>query len=713
MRTFALIVALAGILAAVTVAVIGCADRANGRHLPPAGAVPIGSPAMSYSFGGGGQRDMPAEPGSLPSPHEELWIIQRPSNPRRAAQCPDDVPGTGALVTDLPGRETPVPVPLEHTDVRASIAGFLATTDVVQTFHNPFDTKIEAVYVFPLPENAAVSEFVMSIGERRIRGIIRERREAERIYHEARAAGHVASLLTQERPNIFTQSVANIEPGKRIDVSIRYYHTLAYDDGDLEYVFPMVVGPRFNPSGFTGGIGAVARGDRGVSGQNVEVQYLQPGERSGHDVSLAVEFAGGLEIEEVMSRSHQIEVVRDGPRIAGVRLSAADTIPNKDFVLRCRVAGDAIKPALIAHRTPSGDGYFTLLLVPPADLADRPRRPMEMVFVLDCSGSMYGRPLAQAKAAVRHALSRLAPGDTFQVIQFSNAASAMGPAPVPATRDNVRAAQRYLDSLNGEGGTMMIEGIRAALQFPHDPERLRIVTFLTDGYIGNETEILSEMRRLLGPSRVFSFGVGSSPNRYLMDRMAKLGAGAVAYLGLNDDGADVMDRFFTRASRPALTDIEIDWGAMGVHEVFPASPAGRVPDLFVGRPVVLAGRFTGSLPDRIVIRGRANGRMVELEAPVHTAHGAAALAQIWARHKIADLADRAAAGEAADIAPQVREIALTYGIMSAFTAFVAADTTTVTAGDHGVTVAVPVPVPDGVRYETTVTERANVAGDVN
>src|SRR5947208_11878295 len=210
------------------------------------------------------------------------------------------------MLAKIPRKPREIPLPLEHTEVKALVSGFIATVEVTQQFQNPYDARIEAVYVFPLPHNASVNDFVMTIGERRIRGIIRERREAERIYQEAKERGYVASLLTEERPNIFTQSVANIEPGRAIDVNIKYFHTLDYVDGWYEFVFPMVVGPRFNPPGTTNGIGAVERGGRGASGQSTEVQYLRPHERSGHDISLAVNIDAGVPVEQVECKPHQV-----------------------------------------------------------------------------------------------------------------------------------------------------------------------------------------------------------------------------------------------------------------------------------------------------------------------------------------------------------------------------------------------------------------------
>jgi Ca-activated chloride channel homolog len=633
---------------------------------------------------------------------EELWVISRSPG---SQQANDDTPGSGALMAKLTGRERdekPVPMPLKHTDVRASVTGYIGSVEVVQQFENPYDTKIEAVYVFPLPHNAAINEFIMTVGERRIRGVIREREEAEAIYQSAKRQGYVASLLTEERPNVFSQSVANIEPGKQIDVTIRYFNTLEYVDGWYEFVFPMVVGPRFNPPGTKSGIGAVAMGQGGTSGQRTDVSYLGPNQRSGHDISLHLEVDAGVRIEEFISRSHDVTRDTTTPEKLVVSLNPGDAIPNKDFVLRYRVAGGTIKTSLLTHQG-AGGGYFTLMLFPPQELARLERQPLELVFVLDCSGSMSGTPLKQAKAAIERGLQRLQPGDSFQLINFSTRASRLGATPLEATPENIQRGLRYLDSLNSDGGTMMIEGIRAALSFPHDPERLRFVSFLTDGYIGNEVEILSEIRRSLGPSRIFSFGVGSAVNRYLLDHMAKLGRGAVAYLGPNDDGGQVMGAFFDRIAHPALTDIRVDWGTMQVTDVFPR----EVPDLFAGRPVILTGRNTGPMGSRIRVSGRAAGRLIQLEIPAASAGNTAraAIPSVWANMKIADLDEESIYSADTRISEQIRQVALDYNLMSAYTSFVAVDASRRTEGTQGVTVPVAVPVPDGVRYKTTVDER--------
>lgn len=631
--------------------------------------------------------------------HEEIWVITRSSN--SAASKSEDTPGSGALMTRIAGK--PVPMPLKHTDVRASVNGFIGSVEVIQQFHNPYASKIEALYVFPLPHNAAVNEFIMTIGERRIRGIIRERKEAEEIYQAARQQGYVASLLTEERPNIFTQSVANIEPGREIDVTVKYFHTLDHVDGWYEFVFPMAVGPRFNPPGTSDGIGTVARGNAGSSGQKTEVQYLKPGERSGHDIALRVEVDAGVNIEEFHCRTHEVASTSNPDGRLTVALKPHDNIPNRDFVLRYRVAGDHIKSSLLTHRGERG-GYFSLMLFPPVELARLARQPVELVFVLDCSGSMSGVPLAQAKAAVERGLKLMQPGDSFQLVNFSEHASQLGPRPLAATHENIERGLRYLRSLNSEGGTMMIEGIKAALDFPHDPERLRFVCFLTDGYIGNETEILREIHSRLGSSRIFSFGVGSAVNRFLLDQMAKIGRGTVAYLGPNDDGAKVVEDFFNRTSHPALTDIQVDWGGIDPREIVPRA----IPDLFVGRPVILTGRFQGDETSTIRVLGKVGSKPVEFAVPAGrpgARNSQNGLPQVWARMKIADMVDESIRTPDDTLQDKIKRVALDYGLMSVYTAFVAVDSSRRTEGAEGTTVPVAVPVPEGVKYHTTVPEK--------
>jgi Ca-activated chloride channel family protein len=597
-----------------------------------------------------------------------------------------------------------IPIPLKHTDVKAQVSIYIASVTVKQQYHNPYDSKIEAVYVFPLPDDAAVRDFIMVIGDRKIRGIIRERAEAQRIYQQARAQGHVASLLTQDRPNIFTQAVANIEPGKQIDIDITYFHSLKYSKGEYEFHFPMVVGPRYNPAGTTDGIGATRRDPAVPSGQQTEISYLPPDEITAADISLEVNVDAGLPIDKVESPSHTIMVERMAPTRAKVRLSPNDRIPNKDFVLRYQVGGMGIASALAAHRDASG-GYFTLVLQPPDLLEDIPATAREMVFVLDVSGSMSGAPLDISKRTMERCLGRLAATDTFQIVCFAGNATTMAEKPLPATPDNIARAKRFVNGLQGNGGTEMLTGIRAALEFPTDPDRYRIVSFMTDGYIGNEQQIFGAVRQTIGSSRIFAFGIGSSVNRFLIEGLGRIGRGTTAFVGLDESSAIAVDSLYQRIEHPALTDIKLEWSGAEVSDVH----GDPIPDLFVGRPVVITGRFKGAGVATLKITGKVAGQnhvstmKVDLDDP-----GArhAALPAVWARAKIGSLSDRMIfTPDGADYPGQIRTVALEYGLMSNYTAFVAVDSSRRTEGESGTTVPVPVPVPAGVKYETTVGER--------
>jgi Ca-activated chloride channel homolog len=681
-------------------ALAGCGTHLSG---PPGDGQRAGRRSTASQFGGlwleGEPRDPEARPRRLKpgrriqgaprpedwEPEDELLVIER----RRQGMT--DRPRGPEMWAALPERS--VPLPLKHTDVKAKISLYIGSVTVTQQYHNPYDSKIEAVYVFPLPDDAAVRDFVMTVGARKIRGIIREREEAEKIYADARRQGHVASLLTQERANIFTQKVANIEPGKQIDIAITYFHTLRYQDGTFEFAFPMVVGPRYNPAGTVAGVGAAPAGRPGASGEKTEVEYLPPDSVSAHDIALEVDLDAGLPLEKLESPTHVVDVQRPSETRALVTLGRHDRIPNKDFVLRWRPGGAGVRAAVATHRDETG-GYFTLILHPPATLAEIPPVPREMIFVLDCSGSMDGDPIAAAKRALEKCLQRLGPGDTFQIIRFSSEASQMGPAPVPATPENVRQGLRYLQSLDSEGGTEMITGIRAALGFPHTPGRFRIVSFMTDGYIGNEREILAEVQRRLGPARVFSFGVGTAVNRYLIEGLARVGRGTAAYVLPDDASRNAADALYTRIERPALTDLSIE-GAVEVHP----SP---LPDLFAGRPAVITGRFLGDGPGVLRVKGSMGGQPWSTEIALKgTTHPA--LPAVWARAKIASLDDRMSiSSDTMECLGAIKATALAYGLMSDFTAFVAVDSLSRTEGQFGTTVVQPVPTPKGVPYETTV-----------
>ncbi len=593
--------------------------------------------------------------------------------------------------------------PLKHTDVKAEINGFLARVVVTQEFENPFKDKIEAVYTFPLPQNAAVDDMTMHVGERLIRGQIKRREEARAIYDAARNAGQVASLLDQERSNIFTQSVANIMPGEKVNITISYTETLKYDAGSYEFVFPMVVGPRYipgNPTGKQGG-GFAPDTDRVPDASRITPPVAAPATRAGHDIAIEVKLDAGVPIDNIKSTLHEIGVEKGNARNALIKLTSKNEIPNKDFILKYDVAGRKIEDALLTHRAANG-GFFTFILQPPERVTAQEVTPKEIVFVLDTSGSMMGFPIEKAKECMKLALDNLYPQDTFNLITFAGDTHILFDKPVAATRENLAKAQAFLASRSGSGGTEMMKAIRAALDPSDKQDHIRIVCFMTDGYVGNDMEIVSEVQKHPN-ARVFSFGIGSSVNRFLLDKMAEHGRGEVEYVTLQDDGSAAAKRLHERIRNPLLTDVSVDWNGLAVADVYPK----RIPDLFSAKPVVLTGRYTASGKGVIYLKGKMAGRDFVKEIAIDLPEAEPerdVLAKLWARTRIEDLmAEDYAGAQNGSMKPDLREtvtqIGLEYRLMTQFTSFVAVEEMTVTEGGVPRTIQVPVDLPEGVNHK--------------
>lgn len=602
--------------------------------------------------------------------------------------------------------------PLRHTDVEASISGFIARVAVTQEFENSSSESIEAIYTFPLPQDAAVNDMTVRIGDRTIHGVIKRREEAAQIYAKAIAAGQTAALLDQERPNIFTQAVGNIPPGASVRVSITYLDRLKYEDGSYEFVFPMVVGPRYIPG--TTAVGQQGEGfapdtDRVPDASKITPPLAAPGTRAGHDISFAVRLDAGIPIQDVRSPSHEIDVQRNDGESAIVQLRDESVIPNKDFILRYSVAGSSIAEGVLTHtsgnpRAPA-NGYFTLIVQPPDRIPDSDVSPKEVVFVLDSSGSMNGFPEEKSKRLIDYAIDGLYPGDTFNVIKFSGDTAVLFDEPVYPTAENVNRAKEFVDSEWGGGGTEMMKAIRAALAPSDASDHVRIVVFLTDGYVGNDMEIVGEIQKHPN-ARIFAYGIGSSVNRFLLDKMAEAGRGAVEYVSQKQDNQEAeaaAKRLYERLRAPLLTDISLDFGGLPVADVYPR----RIPDLFNARPVVVTGRFTAAAKGVIRLVGNRAGETYTREIPVvfpAQNKGHEALASLWAREKIDDLMSQDWSGlqggqMRADLREQITQLGLDYRLMTQFTSFVAVEDQIVNDGGTPKRIQVPVEIPEGVQYE--------------
>lgn len=620
------------------------------------------------------------------------------------------IPG-GELQILKPDGQISGTCPLKHTDVVANVAGFVGRTKVKQTFHNPLNEKIEAVYVFPLPSDAAVDEMIMTVGDRRIVGQVKPREEARQVYEQAKAAGHVASLLDQERPNIFTQSVANVEPGAQVVIEISYVETLKFEDGWYEFVFPTVVGPRYMPGTPTGkqGEGFAPDTTQVPDASKISPQVTPQGTRAGHDISLTVNIDAGMEIQQFECRSHPVVENKGGAGKVSVALKNQETIPNKDFILRYRTATDQVSDALLTHKDARG-GFFTLLLQPPQKVQRKDAVGRELIFVLDTSGSMQGFPITQAKFVMSRAIDQMGPQDTFNLITFSGDTNILWDAPRPNTPQNREEAQSFLASRQGRGGTEMMKAIDAALiktksAKPQAAETIRIVCFMTDGYVGNDMGIIDAVKKNAGTTRVFSFGIGSSVNRYLLEGMAHAGRGEVEFVTLESKAQEAADRFYQRIDAPVLTDVAIDFGGLPVADVYPK----LIPDLFSNKPVLVHGRLTGDVKPGATVTLRGNTAAGAFERKVELKPAAAdasheALASLWARSKVSDLMMRDLAALQSGSFPdelkrQITAVGVEFRLMTQFTSFVAVEEMTVTKGGVATKIAVPVEMPDGVSYE--------------
>ena len=573
--------------------------------------------------------------------------------------------------------------PLKTTAVRADISGFLARVNVRQEFENSFSQPIEAVYTFPLSQNAAVDNMTMTVGSRVVRGKIMKREEARATYEAAKAAGQAASLLDQERPNIFTQAVANIMPGEKVVIEISYVETLKYEDGAYEFVFPMTVGPRYIPQ----------------SGVVKDASKIKPpvvdAERTGHDISVEVNLNAGVPVEALRSTSHQIAQTNLSPSSSKVTLKTEKVIPNKDFILRYDVTGKRIEDGMLAHRDKRG-GFFTLVLQPPDTVAPEDRTPKEIVFVLDTSGSMSGFPIEKAKEAMKLSLDNLYPEDTFNLITFAGDTNVLFEKPVPATQANLERAQAFLESRQGGGGTEMMKAIKAALDPSDSQQHLRIVCFMTDAFVGNDNEIIAEIQKHPN-ARVFSFGIGSSVNRALLDKMAEAGNGEVEIVTLDDDGSKAAKKFYERVRTPMLTDLSIDWNGMPVADIHP----NKLSDLFSAKPVVVNGRYTKGASGTIKLKGKVAGqpyeRTINLTLP-ETEAANDVLATLWARRRVDELSMDAlkVGANAAAVNKQIEGLGLEFSILTSFTSFVAVEEQIVNRNGTPTRVDVPVAIPEGV-----------------
>lgn len=585
--------------------------------------------------------------------------------------------------------------PLKGTRVLAKVEGFGARVIVVQTFSNPSTKPIEAVYTFPLPQDSAVDGMRMIIGDRIIDGIIKKKQEARETYEKAKQEGKSAALLDQERPNVFTQSVANIPPGAEIQVALTYVQILKFEKGQFEFMYPMVVAHRYT-------------GATTPDPEKVSPPIVPAGTRTGSAIDLTVELDAGAAITSLTSVLHEIDTERIGNQRATVRLRKADEIPNRDFILRYSIASSTVVGALLTHTDRQKGGFFTLIMMPPKAAVTSQVAPKEAIFVMDQSGSQQGLPIQKSKELTVKLIDALNPNDTFNIVSFANNYKILWPRPRPNNAANRQIAIRYVKALEANGGTELEKAVVAALSPKADPDRPRIVVFNTDGLLGGEEQALKEIQRHRGTSRMFTFGIGNSVNRYLIEAMSVEGRGDHEIVTLNANVDEAVDRLVQRTDSPILTDVRVKFEGVQVTDTLPRF----IPDVFSEKPVVVKGRYSKPGNGHVVVTGNLGGKPWSARYPVTfgaAGNSGSAIGSLWAREKVNDLelqervestwSENRGKYDPKKWEDRITNLALEFAIMTRFTSFVAVDQRVVNPGGEQETVRVPVDMGDGMSYE--------------
>lgn len=567
------------------------------------------------------------------------------------------------------------------TEVQMHVSGLLARVQVTQSYRNPSEQWQEGLYLFPLPERAAVDHMRIHIGERVIEGQIQEKQQARATYEQAKAAGQRTGLVQQKRANMFTAEVANIGPGETVRIEIEYQQTLSYQDAVFELRFPMVVGPRYNAQPqnvehFDSAGWASAQAIKPIADEAVPaVPYQQ---HSAQRLNLSIDLDAGMALDKIESPYHAIISTplehSTGTDHGRYRITLAEgaVAVNRDFVLRWQPAASARPQAALFTQQLADAAYALLLFVPPDQaLSERDVIAREVIYVIDTSGSMHGPSIIQAREALDLALSQLRTQDRFNVIQFNSNTEQLFPQAVTASPANVRKARDYVATLNADGGTEMAAALRAALSTNREAtQAIRQVVFLTDGSVDNEQALFAMIRSDLGDSRLFTVGIGSAPNSHFMREAARFGRGSFTYIGDSAEVADKMSALFRKLQSPVLQDIRVDWPADANVDMQP----DKIPDLYAGEPLLLQAKLA-HLQGKVRLSAQGSAQAWSIELPLDRGAPRNGIEVAWARAKLAALEDSLANDGDGQVQQHMTQLALKHHLVSRFTSLVAVDVT--------------------------------------
>ena len=576
-------------------------------------------------------------------------------------------------------------LPLESVAAQVHIAGVIADVTIEQVYRNEGTRPLEAIYIFPASTRAAVYGMVMHTGDREITAEIREREQARREYEEAREQGQTASLLEQERPNVFKMNVANILPGDSIAVRLSYTELLVPTEKQYEFVLPTVVGPRYSPA---------AVNEILTSGGAERIPYLHEGEDPNYTYAIEMILAAGLPIQDYNCPTHEVIVEKDTPDELRLTLDPAGGFGgNRDFILRYQLAGQQVESGLLLYEGEE-ENFFLLMAQPPArpELGQIP--PREYIFVIDVSGSMRGFPLTVLKGLMENLLGQLRPEDRFNIVLFAGAAAILSDSSLPATQEHIDQAWAFVDRQQGGGTTELLIGLRRAFNLPLAGEGYaRIIAVITDGFVDFEAAAFKMVRQRLGQASLFAFGIGSSVNRFLIEGLARAGQGEPFVVLEEGQAPDEAARFQTYISTPILTQVEAGFEGFGAYEVEPAF----IPNMLADRPIVVFGKWRGAAAGTVLLGGRTGDQVysTQFDASAFQAKPTnKALRYLWARHRIDQLSDDEQATYSSDLSPQITQLGLDYNLLTKYTSFVAIDRRIRNEGGLE-TVSVTLPLPEG------------------
>jgi Ca-activated chloride channel homolog len=579
------------------------------------------------------------------------------------------------------------PLPLKSTQVSVQISGVIADVTVTQHYRNEGSRAIEAKYVFPGSTRAAVYGMNVRLADRLVTAKIREKQQARIEYTQAKSEGKTAALLEQQLPNVFQMNVANILPGDDVRVELRYTELLVPQAGSYQFVFPTVVGPRYNSpqSGL-------------AQAPWLSQPYLRPGEASASKFDIHVALASPIGIKDVRSGTHALEATsaQGGQRVGVALRKDGGSDNNRDFILDYRLAGDQVESGVLLFQGPQGENFFLAMVEPPRHVPAASINPREYIFVVDISGSMHGFPLETAKAMLRELVGHLKPSDRFNVLLFAGSNRFLAPQSVPATRANIELAIETIQRMGGSGSTELMPALRRVYAEPKAaPDLSRTVVIVTDGYVSVEREAFELVRRNLSQANVFAFGIGSAVNRHLIEGLARAGMGEPFVITSAAQAPAQAARFRQMIESPVLVNVKAKFEGLDVYDVEPP----QLPDVLGERPVILFGKYRGQPRGQVIIEGQGANGAYRNAVPVagHAPQDTAALRYLWARHRIASLSDQEALEGGDAQKARITELGLSYNLLTQYTSFLAVDRVVRNAQpDASASVNQPSPLPQGV-----------------